>query len=343
MKLNKLILVAFVNAFLIVSCSKDETQIIAPEITYENGFLILNEGTGAKGTVTYVSNDFTEVSQDIYGIKNSGDGIGGYVQSIFFNGDNAYMISGGSNKITIVNRYTFKLITKIETGLKNPRYGVVKDGKAYVTNANTYSFNNPTTGDIDDYIAVINLTTNTVESKIALNTTANRIVLENNKLYITEPNHSNLLVVNPERNTLETPILLSAGADTMQSDNGFLYVLTSSELVKVNMFTNVVDSKLTFPIALAKPNNFTIYNNKYYFTVGGKIFSNPLNTTTISETPLFASTASYMYGFTVKNDHIFVADGGNFSSNSKAFIYSLNGFLEKELNVGVGPNGFYFN
>lgn len=68
--------------------------------------------------------------------------------------------------INVVNRYTFKLIAKIDSGLANPRYGVTKDGKAYVTNANTYSYINPTTGDTDDYVAVINLATNKVESKL---------------------------------------------------------------------------------------------------------------------------------------------------------------------------------
>jgi len=50
-----------------------------------------------------------------------------------------------------------------------------------------------------------------------------------------------------------------------------------------------------------------------------------------------------MYGFAVRNNHIFIADGGDFTANSKAYVYSLTGTLQKEFTVGVGPNGFYFN
>src|SRR5690606_22260574 len=108
----------------------------------------------------------------------------------------------------------------IETGLVAPRYGVVKDGKAYVTNANTYAnWGDPADapGYTDDYVAVINLATNQVESKIELNATANRIVLENGKLYISEPyNNDKVLVVNPTTKTLEAPVNVGSDADTME-------------------------------------------------------------------------------------------------------------------------------
>ena len=65
--------------------------------------------------------------------------------------------------------------------MKNPRYGVVKDGKAYVTNANTYLMGDPATVDTDDYVAVIDLTTNKVESKIELNEQLKEL-LENRKI-----------------------------------------------------------------------------------------------------------------------------------------------------------------
>ena len=50
-----------------------------------------------------------------------------------------------------------------------------------------------------------------------------------------------------------------------------------------------------------------------------------------------------MYGFAVENDRIYIADGGDFSSDSFVEIYSLNGSLLKNITVGLGPNGFYFN
>jgi hypothetical protein len=285
----------------------------------------------------------------VYALANSNDLPGGYLQNIFFDGDNAYIISGGSNVINVVNRYTFKLIAKIKTGLANPRYGVAKDGKAYVTNANTYSFENPATGNTDDYVAVINLATNTVDTKITLNTTANRIVLENGKLYITEPNNNDkLLVINPSTNALETPVTIGTNCDSMDVKDGILYILRNpslgrSEIVKVKLSDKSV-TRITFPKSLDGAANLDIEDSKIYYTVKNSVYTMSTSATEATTTAILTSTLpGYISGFAVHNNHIYIADGGNFGSDSKAYIYSLNGALEKELMVGVGPNGFYFN
>lgn len=350
MKFSKLFLIAL-SVSLFVSCS-DDNDSNAPKGLYDNGVFILNEGGSGQGSVSFVGNDLSSFMQDVYGTVNGSDVFGKYAQSIFFNGDNAYIIAGGSNTINVVNRYTFTLIAKIDSGLKNPRYGVVKDGKAYVTNANTYSYANPTSGDTDDYIAVINLATNTVDSKIELNATANRIVLENDKLYITEPyNSDKLLVVNPSTNTLETSVNIGSSADTMEAKDGVLYVLRSpyggrSEIVKVKLADKTI-SKVTFSEALDGAANLDIYDNRIFYTVETAVYAMNITANEASTTSIinYSSDSAYgkMYGFAVNDNRIFIADGGDFTANSKAYIYSVTGTLQKELTVGVGPNGFYFN
>jgi YVTN family beta-propeller protein len=349
MKFSKLFF-ALVSVSVFVSCTNDNDK--ADPGDYNEGVLVLNEGSSGQGSVSYISNDLNIFTQDAYTTANGSDLLGKFVQSVFFDGDRAYIISGGSNKITIVNRNTFKVLAKIETGLVAPRYGVVKDGKAYVTNANTYSFSNPTTGDTDDYVAVINLTTNVVESKIELNATANRILLDNGKLYITEPYvNDKVLVVNPTTKTLEAPINVGSDADTMESKDGILYVMRSpygvaSEIVKVKLSDKSL-SKITFPADLQDAKNLDVEQNKIYYTVGTSVYGIDLAATEASKTAIltYTSTSKYgkMYGFAVRNNHVFIADGGDFSANSKAYVYSLTGTLEKEFTVGVGPNGFYFN
>lgn len=333
---------------LFVSCSNDdENNAVKGE--YVNGFFILNEGSAGQGTVSFSSDDFSFFAKDAYTAANGSDLLGKYAQNIFFDGDKAYIISGGSNVINVVNRYTFKLIAKIDSGLKNPRYGVVKDGKAYVTNANTYSYSNPTTGDTDDYIAVIDLATNKFESKIELNATANRIILENGKLYITEPYVSDkLLVVNPSTKALEAPIAIGSSADSMEVKDGILYVLRSpygnrSEIVKVKLSDKTV-SKITFPEALDGAGYLDIYNDKVFYTVSNSVYSISTTATVASTTPIVTvSSVANLYGFAVNDSRIFISDSGDYKADSKAYIYSLTGVLQKELTVGVGPNGFYFN
>ena len=347
MKIGKLLLMAF-SISLFVSCSNDdENNAVKGE--YVNGFFILNEGSAGQGTVSFSSDDFSFFAKDAYTAANGSDLLGKYAQNIFFDGDKAYIISGGSNVINVVNRYTFKLIAKIDSGLKNPRYGVVKDGKAYVTNANTYSYSNPTTGDTDDYIAVIDLATNKFESKIELNATANRIILENGKLYITEPYVSDkLLVVNPSTKALEAPIAIGSSADSMEVKDGILYVLRSpygnrSEIVKVKLSDKTV-SKITFPEALDGAGYLDIYNDKVFYTVSNSVYSISTTATVASTTPIVTvSSVANLYGFAVNDSRIFISDSGDYKADSKAYIYSLTGVLQKDLTVGVGPNGFYFN
>ncbi|HSD14046.1 MAG TPA: DUF5074 domain-containing protein [Flavobacterium sp.] len=354
MKLSKLFLVALGSISVLVSCTNDDSPAVEAS-TYEKGVFILNEGSSGQGSVSFLGDDLSNFTQDVYGTVNPGDLFGQYMQSMFFDGEYAYIIAGGSNKINVVDRKTFKLVAKIESGLAKPRYGVVKDGKAYVVNANTYAnFGDPADaiGNTDDYVAVINLATNSVESTIPLNNTGNRIISENGKLYVSEPyNSTKILVVNPATNSLETPIEVGAGADTMEVNNGILYVLKSSygnpsELVKVDLsdssMTNVV-----FPESLNDAKNLDVYGNKIYYTVGTSVYAMDLTAAEASTTAILAysSTSEYgkMYGFAVNNDHIFIADGGDFRANSKAYVYSLTGTLQKEVTVGVGPNGFYFN
>lgn len=355
MKFSKFFLVALASASVLVSCTNDDNDATVEAGAYENGFFILNEGSSGQGSVSFLSNDLTNFTQDVYETVNPGDLFGKYVQSMFFNGDYAYIIAGGSNKINVVNRKTFKLVAKIETGLATPRYGVVKDGKAYVVNANTYAnFGDPADaiGNTDDYVAVINLATNAVESTIPLNATGNRILLENGKLYISEPyNNSKIVVVNPATNTLETPINVGSDADTMEVNNGFLYVMRSPyggpcEIVKVKL-SDATMSSVVFPAELNGAKNLDIYENKIYYTVDTSVYAMDVTASSASTTAILSYTSASpygkMYGFSVNNGRVFIADGGTFTANGKAYVYSLAGALQKEVTVGVGPNGFYFN
>lgn len=345
MKISKLLLVAF-SIFLFASCSNDDND--QPKGKYDNGFFILNEGSAGQGTVSFSSDDFSVFTKDAYTSANGTDLLGKYAQNIFFDGDKAYIIAGGSNVINVVDRYTFKLIAKIDSGLASPRYGVVKDGKAYVTNANTYSYINPVTGDTDDYVAIIDLATNKVESKINLNATANRIIEENGKLYITEPYSNNkLLIVNIATKALETPVEIGYSADCIEEENGILYILRGpyggrSEIVKVKL-SDKTTSKITFPEALDGAGFLDIYENNIYYTVGSSVYAISTNAATASTTSILTSPVGYLYGFAVNNNRIYIADGGDFKADSKAYVYNLTGTLQKELTVGVGPNGFYFN
>lgn len=345
MKIIHLLFMALASSILFVSCSDDDT--ITSDIPlgiYDNGVLIVNEGNGTSGSISYVSTDLTIFENDIFSTVNPNQGIGGYVQSVFFDGDRAFIISNGSQKVTVVNRYTFEFIATIDAGFNVPRYGVVDNGKAYVTNLADF-------GDLtDDFISVINLSTLAVEGTIAVNAIAERIESENGKLYVANGSYGvgdTVTVINATTGVIESTIGVGTSPNSMAVENGFLYVLcgnfsNNSKLVKINMASAEIVSEITM-IGLINAQNLNIDLNKIYFTINSDVFVQNLNSTTANAIPIFTATATTMYGFGVNNGKIYIGDAKDYASDGEVFIYNTTGVLQKQFSVGLIPNGFYFN
>ncbi|HLA56974.1 MAG TPA: hypothetical protein VK623_12790 [Flavobacterium sp.] len=347
MKINKLFLAALAGGLFFASCdSNDDNE--APLGSYDNGFLVLNEG--GTGEVTYISNDLQTVQQDVFNVVN-GDAhdLGTYTQSIFFDGDRAFVISNGSNKITVVNRYTFEYIATIDTGMVVPRYGVAYNGKAYVTNLNTFG------SATDDFITVINLATLAVEDPIVVNTYADHIVAEGGNLYVAGGSFGSgdkVTVINAATKTIVTAITVGESPNSMEERNGILYVLcgsfaADSKVVRIDTDDNTIIDDVTFPNTMGNAQNLDIEDGKIYFSVGPKVYKIATNAETVTDTPLFdtESTSGYIgYGFAVNGNKVYISEAADdFSSDGKIFIYSTAGAFIDNITVGLGPNGFYFN
>ncbi len=311
---------------------------------YENGFLVLNEGSQTAGTVTYISEDLQTSEQAIYQAVNGSDDLGNYVQSIFFDGDLAYIISNGSNLITVVNRYTFELVGKVDSGLNVPRYGVVENGKAYVTNQADFSTNE------DDYVAIIDLESLVVEETVVIGDAVEFIEAENGMLYIQNATYgtgNHISVFNPTTNEIETTLETEAGLDSFEIEENAIYALSSGALEKFNLNTLALESSIELNYEEGGAHNLDIEDNQIYFTVSSSVYRMEINNENAPENTLLSynTTSQYgtMYGFEVKDDKIYIAEGGDFASDSFVEVYDLQGNLLNNITVGVGPNGFYFN
>jgi hypothetical protein len=315
---------------------------------FENGFFVLNEGGSSAGTVTHVSQDLESSQQAIYQAVNPGDDLGNFLQSIFFDGDLAYIISNGSNIITVVNRYTFELVGKVESGLDVPRYGIVENGKAYVTNQASFTTND------DDFVAVIDIASLQVEESIIIGDAVEFIEEENGKLYIQNATYgtgNKISVFNPVNNQVETTVTTANALNSFEAEDGKLYALSGSMLEVFNLsdLTLLNEVSLSYGTA-AEPlvaKNLKIEDGQIYFTADKSVYTMNLNAAQAPTNALltYSSNSAFgaMYGFEVENDRIYVADGGDFASDSFVEVYDLSGNLLKNITVGVGPNGFYFN
>jgi hypothetical protein len=356
MKFSKLVLVAFVSTFFFVSCSDDDDTPEVPLGAYDNGVLILNQGGFFKGnaSVSYLSDDLLTQQNNIFALVNPTITLGDTAQDIGFNGDLAFIVLNVSNKIEVVNRYTMKLVATIKTGLNNPRYIAFSNGKGFVTN---WGDGGSTS---DDYVAVINLASYTVASTISVIEGPERIMANNNKLYVAHQGGfgfgNAISIIDGAANTVLSKITVGDVPNSFELSNGVLYVLcggkpsyskaeTAGSLVKLNLANNTVSSTINFPDK-THPSNLDIVNSDVFYTVGSDVYKSTLTAATLPTSKLFSTTPQGVYGvysFAVHNNKIFVGDAGDYSSNGKVYVYSPTGALEKEYTVGIIPAGFYFN
>ncbi len=346
MKLRKILFGVMAGAFFMVSCSSDDNSSAQPDVpagVYDNGLFVLNEGNSnvSSATVTFVGADNT-AQQDIYKVVNqSAPALGSYLQSMFFDDTRAFIISGQANKVTVVNRYTFEFIASVDTNFSSPRYGTIIGNKAYITNYADFN-----TG-LDDFLTVINLDDYTT-SKINTGNWSEKITEITGKLYIANGyfgDGTSVTVFNPVTGTAEKVIELGISPNAMQEDDGMLYVVGGNKIFTINLADNQVVSGVTLPQGVTDARNIGIDGNAVYFTSETAVYKMEKNNNQVAQVFSYQSNSDFggMYGFAVNDGKIYIADGGNFSSDSEIYIYTLTGNLINTLPAGVGPNGFYFN
>lgn len=341
MKIRKLFLFGVIGAFSLNSCSTDDdTPEPVPEGDYTNGTLVLHEGNVA--TVAFISDDLQTVQNDIYASVNGGDDLGQWAQSMFFTEDLAFVIGSGSNMITVVDRYSFELIGKIETGLENPRYGAVVNGKAYVTNAATWD---TTT---DDYVAVIDVEILEMEDPILIGEATEEIIEEDGLLYIQSAAFGNgnmVRVLNPTTNSVERTFEVKEGLNDIDIYNDHLYTLSSGGIQVIDLSTDEIVMGINFTEDLTGGQKLDVEEDMIYYTIGNNVYRIAIDASEPADEALVGSgseSISYLYAMDVEDGKIYVADA-DFSASSFVYVYTIGGELLEKIGVGIAPNGFYFN
>ena len=344
------------SALLFTSCNNDDDSTHEPQETgdYANGVFILNEGNfGASNASVSFLSETGELENNIYQTVN-GENLGDTAQSIYVEDEKAYIVLNGSGTLEIVDRYSFETIGTVSTGLANPRYFIIENGKGYVSNWGDPS--NPA----DDYIAVIDLGNYTVTATIPVAEGPERLEAENGKLYIAHLGGwgfgNTVSVLNTSNQTISVSIPVHDMPNSLGEENGVLYVLcggkpawtgeeTTASLYKINTSDHSILNSFEFPNG-QHPTQLSEENGNLYFTIDAAVFKAEMGMTALPTAPLFNTAAQgvfSIYGFAVENGKIYVGDAGDFSSNGKVFIYSNSGNLENQFTVGPLPNGFAFN
>lgn len=346
--MKKIILGLSVLAFL-ASCNNDDdnNDVVTPRGDYEEGVIVLNEGGFGNGnaSVSFIKDD--AITNDVYATVNSTT-LGDTAQSITFDDDLAFIVLNGSNKVEVVNRYTFESVATITDNMSNPRYVAFTDDYAYVTNWGDAS------SATDDYVAVVRLSDYSVTSTIAVGQGPETILEEDGKLYVAHKggySQENFVsVIDESTNTVDTTIEVAYMPNSMVINSGSLFVLcggkpswTGDETVggiyMINLASNTATSVYSFDSGV-HPSHLVENSGTFYYTASNSVYTYDITNHTVTD---FASDATTLYGMNVHDGKIYVGDAVDYSSNGTVYVYDLEGTLEAQYTTGVLPNSFYFN
>lgn len=320
---------------------------------FQNGFLVTNEGpfNNGFGSVSFVSNVFSGSENNIYqGVNN--DNLGNIVQSIGFNDNSAYVVANVSNRITVVDRFTFQESARIESGLENPRYFEVSNGKGYVSN-----WGDPfvTT---DDYVAIVDLTSNTITGTIPVGEGPERIIVDGDFIYVALRGgfgvNNQVVVIDTTTDTIVTEIAVGDVPESMRlDDNGDLWVIsqgspaftgneTAGSVSRINTDTQEVIATFVFAVT-EHPSFINIVGDDLFYFLDSAVYQTSVTNFSIPPAPIFTTPLLFNM-FTPDNRTLIGCDAGDFASNGALRVYDLNTTEEiATLEVGIIPGNVYFN
>lgn len=346
MKISKLLSAAFAATLLFTTSCRNNDPIVdvQPKGAYENGIIMSNEGNfgSPTATVSFISNDLATVENNVYSANNGGAALGDVLQNVGLNGDNAYLILNNSNKIEVVNRYTFKKVATVSDQVSQPRYIAFANNNYYVTNSSGSS----------KFVNVYSTTTNAFVKKIPLTSGGERIVEASGRIVVQNASFGSgkkLTFIDPVSNIVESEVLVPNGnIQKTISNGGNVYTIastsTDSYIYKLSS-TGTITSTITLS-GIADAKNLEIDGSKIYFTSGSKIYTMDVSSTTVPTTPIITladNSWSALYGFGVIDGKIYISNANGFTEDSTVEIYSTSGTLVKTVTTGRGTNGFYKN
>jgi YVTN family beta-propeller protein len=319
---------------------------------FSEGVLVLNEGLFGSETASVSHFDETGTLQnDIFRTQNGGVDLGNTAQGMGFSDDFAYIVLNGTAAVKVIDRVSFELVATITDQMVNPRNIAVFNGKGYVTN-----WGDGAVAD-DDYVAVIDLATNTVIETIPVTEGPEEIIQQGGILFIAHQGGfgygNTVSVIDTATNVVES-IPVGDVPSALRIDESNLYVLcsgnpdfsgneTAGSLIKIDLTDFQNREEFAFP-ELEHPKFLGVDNTDVYYLLNADIYKMALTATALPTTP-FIDTASQNlmvpYSFNKIDDQLYIGDAIDFVSDGKVFVYGEDGTFVSEYTVGSLPNGFY--
>lgn len=337
--------------------SSDTSETTISTGKYGGGIFITNEGGfgNNNGSVSFYNYKTDQVINNLFSTVND-RALGDVVQSMKLHNDRAYIVVNNSNKIEVVNRFSFEEVGVVE-GLSLPRFFTAFEDKGYVTCWG------------DNSVKVIDLGTLTVTNTIAVGSGPEGLAISGGNLFVANGGgygvDSTISVIDLQSEEVVSTIAAKYNPKKVVADeNGNIWVLVHGKVVYSPDWTQIIEETPSMIYKIDAANATAIETEKLFDTqhpaglsingdgaslyVGGGFGFGGIYKV---ETENIGSSATitkivddYAYGFEFdKNSNtLFVGIAPDFTSGGTLLRYNENGEKLGEYTVGIGPNGAGF-
>ncbi|HMG15637.1 MAG TPA: DUF5074 domain-containing protein [Saprospiraceae bacterium] len=338
--MKKLQYLLFICVITILACKKDNP---IPAGKYDNGLVILNEGTfgTGSGTVSFWDRDTMTTVTDIYANENNGAKLGNVLQSMTQVGDELFFVVNNSNKIVITDK-SFKYKSQID-GFELPRYMITNNGKAYVSQWGNDG--------ISGSLAIVDLNSKTILKTIPLGKGPENMFLDGNTLFVSMAGgydkDNRIFKVNLNDESVTSFVLADNPSTMIKIDNSYWVLCkgyfnfanppasTNGKLLKLDGENIVKTVDLS-----SQAESLILSNDKLFLYL---LVGNQPNKYKISSNVLTPSIISNIYkmGYDAISNKILLGDALDYNSNGKVYFMDDEFKLTDTISVGIVPTAFY--
>lgn len=349
-RINFLLIIATVVISL-SSCKKDEEE----KNIALTGKYIINYGsfTGAKSTITAFDENSDSTIQSAFEAVNNFSIVSNIQHANVFN-NNIYFMGNNADEVMFVNKNSLEQTKNaITKDIVKPRFSVGEGNYLYVSCWGGDMWIDNSTS----YIAKINITTNTVEEKIALPGGPEGLAIVNNKLYAALNYKDSIAVIDINNNDISYIATESTSSYFLKDNNDNLYVSLASyspgDLTGLGYINTSNNTLVVYPLAGISANyaNIMVANSDFsmiYVVASSWVEQNDGTwIQTGSIVPFNASTKTFdqnvfisgngINGVAIDNNKLFVLVSPSATENGSMKAYNFDGTFIKEYATGIAP------
>ncbi|EAY27565.1 YncE family protein [Microscilla marina] len=346
-KSNFVFYILLAVSLVFTACKKQETPV--PLGKYEGGVLVVNEGSfgDADGSISFLSAD-DKITNNIFKAENE-QIVGGIIQALRVHDSYAVIVTNSADKVIVANAKDFKKQHTItDAAMVNPVDFAGVGNKGYVSQWGKTDFVTYP----DAALKVIDLAAGTITKTIALEAKPQGVLAYNGKVYVALEGSDKIAVVNASTDAVETTIVVAKGPSRMVLDanNKIWAICTSGNMVRIDPADNSIEATIS-GIKVAGFNEKVATNpakDKIYYLAPApwpatdvEVFVLDITATAAPTTSLIKGNNFYGVGVAA-NGNIYIGNSAAFQGVGKIERYKADGTKIDEMEAGRGTSNFVF-